>query len=157
MAASSKGGESSSGDMVLHQKQLRYMRIVEVRSTNDVVALADVKQEMNSKRLKKEPFEICRAFEEAVKGDSVSHLTSIDPLSSPIIQKHPQLSISYNLLAHLTQEPSQQAGDASSPSVPVQERQYASAYLGDLNSSQAVSLRGRLVSGAKRYLEKECV
>jgi nuclear pore complex protein Nup93 len=34
-------------------------------------ASANDSQELNSKRLKREPYEICRSFEEVVKGDSV--------------------------------------------------------------------------------------
>jgi hypothetical protein len=47
---------------------------------------------------------------------------------------------------------------ADEPSAPVvRERQYAQTYLNDAEwrGQKGAALRGRLVSGAKRYLEKE--
>ncbi|WVQ62366.1 uncharacterized protein L199_000506 [Kwoniella botswanensis] len=125
--------ESREGGLVMHTKMVRYERII---------------GELNQRRLRKEPFELCQALEETVKGDS----------------KHPLLPASYHILAHLTHEPSLRdsadyastsAEPAYAPGEPVQERQYAAAYLGDQRSNHAALLRGRLVVGGRRFLERD--
>lgn len=78
-------------------------------------------------------------------------------------QKYPALPNAYRILAHLMHEPTlrdtasqaSSSTDAFSGSEPVQERQYASAYLGEPRSNQATMLRGRLVTGGRRFLERE--
>ena len=81
-------------------------------------------------------------------------------------KKYPSLPTAYHILAHLTHEPSLRdssesyASSSSDPhphAEPVQERQYAAAYLGEPRSNHAIMLRGRLVMGGRRFLEKECV
>ena len=57
----------------------------------------------------------------------------------------------------MTYEPSVQGPSSSSPPAQVVERQYASAYLGDVRSPAARSLRERMVSGARSFLEKDFV
>ncbi|WWC86091.1 uncharacterized protein L201_000962 [Kwoniella dendrophila CBS 6074] len=125
--------ESREGGLVMHTKMVRYERVI---------------GELNQRRLRKEPFELCQALEETVKGDS----------------KHPLLPASYHILAYLTHEPSlRDSADYAStsndagyaPGEPVQERQYASAYLGDQRSNHATLLRGRLVMGGRRFLERD--
>ncbi|WVQ97122.1 hypothetical protein IAU59_004232 [Kwoniella sp. CBS 9459] len=136
MAQSSLGkstSESREGGLVMHTKMVRYERVI---------------GELNQRRLRKEPFELCQALEETVKGDS----------------KYPLLPTAYHLLAHLTQEPSLRdssdgyastSGAPYAPGEPVQERQYATAYLGDQRSNHATLLRGRLVMGGRRFLERD--
>ncbi|WWC66561.1 uncharacterized protein I206_100464 [Kwoniella pini CBS 10737] len=124
--------ESREGGLVMHTKMVRYERVI---------------GDLNQRRLRKEPFELCQALEETVKGDS----------------RHPLLPASYHILAYLTYEPSlRESADYAStstetfaPGEPVQERQYASAYLGDQKSNYATLLRGRLVMGGKRFLERD--
>ncbi|WWC58422.1 uncharacterized protein I303_100962 [Kwoniella dejecticola CBS 10117] len=124
--------ESREGGLVMHTKMVRYERVI---------------GELNQRRLRKEPFELCQALEDTVKGDS----------------KHPLLPASYHILAYLTYEPSlRESADYAStstepfaPGEPIQERQYASAYLGDQKSNHATLLRGRLVMGGRRFLERD--
>ncbi|WRT63978.1 uncharacterized protein IL334_000905 [Kwoniella shivajii] len=125
--------ESKEGGLVMHTKMVRYERVI---------------GDLNQRRLRKEPFELCQALEETVKGDS----------------KHPLLPASYHILAHLTHEPSlRDTADYAStssephhaPGEPVQERQYATAYLGDQRSNHATLLRGRLTMGGRRFLERD--
>nr|XP_031861265.1 uncharacterized protein CI109_003235 [Kwoniella shandongensis]KAA5528337.1 hypothetical protein CI109_003235 [Kwoniella shandongensis] len=126
----STSNESREGGLVMHTKMVRYERVI---------------GELNQKRLRKEPFELCQALEETVKGDS----------------KYPTLPVSYHILAHLTHEPSLRdssdyaSSSAESDAAPVQERQYATAYLGDVRSNKATLLRGRLVMGGRRFLERD--
>ncbi|WVR05746.1 hypothetical protein IAU60_002771 [Kwoniella sp. DSM 27419] len=137
MAQSSLGkstSESKEGSLVMHTKMVRYERVI---------------GELNQRRLRREPMELCQTLEDTVKGDT----------------KYPLLPTSYHILAHLTQEPSLRnapdsyASSSSDPSYtpgePVQERQYASAYLGDHRSNNATLLRGRIVMGGRRFLERD--
>ncbi|ODN84353.1 hypothetical protein L202_00321 [Cryptococcus amylolentus CBS 6039] len=127
------GAESREGGLVMHTKMVRYERVV---------------AELNQKRLRKEPFELCQALSESTKSDS----------------KHPLLSQSFNLLAHLVYEPSLRdseyhsvpsSGVAPPVAEPIQEGQYAAAYLGDQQTHQAYLLRGRLIAGGQKYLERD--
>lgn len=71
-------------------------------------------------------------------------------------QKFPLLPTAYRIMAHLVQEPSLRDSSSDlSHNEPVQERQYAAAYLGEQRSSHSALLRGRLVLGGRRFLERE--
>lgn len=64
----------------------------------------------------------------------------------------------YHLLAYMTQEASlRDAGFGAGPSSaePVLERQYAQAYLAERGTNANIALNGRLVNGARAYLERE--
>ncbi|WVO19809.1 uncharacterized protein IAS62_001099 [Cryptococcus decagattii] len=125
--------ESREGGLVMHTKMVRYERVI---------------GELNQKRLRKEPYEFCQALSESTKNDT----------------KNPLLWQSFNLLAHLVYEPSlrdsEYYGSSHSEAVPpvaepVNERQYSAAYLGDQKAHQAALLRGRLVTGGLKYLERD--
>lgn len=58
----------------MHTKMVRYERVVSVSLAGSQSEQADVEQELNHKRLRTEPYELCQALEETVKGDSVSCL-----------------------------------------------------------------------------------
>lgn len=54
----------------MHTKMVRYEKVVSVSSF--LMKHRDIKlmnQELNTKRLRKEPFELCEAFEESANGD----------------------------------------------------------------------------------------
>ncbi|EIW72690.1 hypothetical protein TREMEDRAFT_70789 [Tremella mesenterica DSM 1558] len=120
--------ESKEGGLVMHSKMMKYERVI---------------SELNQRRSRKDPFELCQALEASVKDDS----------------KHPMLSTAFRLLAHMTYEPSLRDPSAFSENTSraeqVQERQYAAAYLGEPRSSHAALLRGRLVQGARKFLERD--
>ncbi|KAL7423797.1 nuclear pore complex subunit [Cryptotrichosporon argae] len=113
--------EAREGGLVMHNKAMKYERVV---------------SELNQKRLRSEPYELCQALEASVKGD----------------QKQPLLPTAFRILAHLTQEPSLR--DDPGHAEPVQERQYAQAYL-EAKGTHGVLLRGRLVQGGRRFLERD--
>jgi nuclear pore complex protein Nup93 len=121
--------ESREGGLVMHNKAIKYEKVV---------------NNLNQHRLRKEPFEVCQAFEATVKGD----------------QKNPLLPSAFRLLANITQEPSLRttstypAGGDFSLAEPVLQRQYASAYLAR-SGQTSVLLRGRLTMGARQYLERD--
>ncbi|KAK4687416.1 nuclear pore complex protein Nup93, partial [Tremellales sp. Uapishka_1] len=130
MAQGASKSEGREGGLVMHSKMMKYERVI---------------YDLNQKRLKKEPFELCQALEATVKGDA----------------KYPLLPTAYNILAHLTQEPSIRdspeayASTSTSNAEPVLERQYASAYLANAKEHSAVALKGRLVMGGRRFLERD--
>lgn len=142
--------ESREGGLVMHTKMVRYERVI---------------GELNQKRLRKEPYEFCQALSESTKNDSVGPIHCCCNLSRPDqTKKNPLLWQSFNLLAHLVYEPSlrdsEYRGSSHSEAVPpvaepVNERQYSAAYLGDQKAHQAALLRGRLVTGGLKYLERE--
>jgi len=113
----------------MHNKAIKYEKVV---------------SNLNQHRLRKEPFEVCQAFEATVKGD----------------QKQPLLPAAFRILANITQEPSLRttstypAGDYS-VAAPVAQRQYASAYLAPPGSATSIALHGRLTVGARSYLERD--
>ncbi|ORY20676.1 Nup93/Nic96-domain-containing protein [Naematelia encephala] len=125
-----KSTDAKEGGMAMHSKMMRYEQAV---------------RQLNQSRSHKEPFELCQALAESTKGD----------------QKFPALPSSYRILAFVAQEPSVRdaldapAAGPSQSAEPVQERQYAEAYLGDARSSRAALLRGRLVIGGRRFLERD--
>lgn len=62
----------------------------------------------------------------------------------------------YHILAYMTQEASlRDASFGSNAAEPVLERQYAQAYLAARGTNANVALNGRLVNGARAYLERE--
>nr|ODN86462.1 nuclear pore complex protein Nup93 [Cryptococcus depauperatus CBS 7841] len=134
MAVSSLGKsttEAREGGLVMHSKMVRYEKII---------------SELNAKRVAQEPYELCLSLMESTKND----------------HQQPLLWQSFNLLGQLVYEPSLRetvftVSSENQPSVaePIQERQYAAAYLDDYKSHNAVMLRGRLISGGLKYLEKD--
>lgn len=144
--------ESREGGLVMHTKMVRYERVI---------------GELNQKRLRKEPYEFCQALSESTKNDSVGPIHCLFGVTFLDLIKHkknPFLWQSFNLLAHLVYEPSlrdsEYHGSSHSEAVPpvaepVNERQYSAAYLGDQKAHQAALLRGRLVTGGLKYLERE--
>lgn len=74
--SASKSGESKEGGLVMHTKMLRYERVISV-SSNFRAGFQDklTEQELNQKRLAKQPMELCQALEETVKGDQVSYFS----------------------------------------------------------------------------------
>lgn len=131
LATSTLGGKSSlvecEGGLVMHNKAIKYEKVVAA---------------LNQHRLRREPFELCLAFEAATKGDS----------------KYPLLPDAFNILAHMMQEPSLHIATgygSSSNAIPVTQRQYAKAYLSPTGSNAKMLLNGRLVSGSRAYLERD--
>lgn len=118
--------EAREGGLVMHNKAMQYEKVVST---------------LNQRRLRKEPFELCQAFEATVKNDA----------------KYPLLPKAYNILAHLTQEPSLRdaSGAYNSSAAPVLERQYAQAYYADRSSNSHSLLAGRLALGARQSLEHD--
>ncbi|WVQ85347.1 hypothetical protein IAT38_007512 [Cryptococcus sp. DSM 104549] len=125
--------ESREGGLVMHNKMVRYEKVV---------------VELNDKRLRREPIELCQRLAETVKNDP----------------KYPLLTQSFTILAHLAFEPSLRVSEdnavASADAAPelfgpIQERQYASAYLADPKTNQAATFRGRLIVGGKKFLERD--
>ncbi|KAL1407707.1 nuclear pore complex subunit [Vanrija albida] len=108
---------------------------------NKAMQYEKVVSTLNQKRLRKEPYELCQALEATVKNDN----------------KYPLLPKAYNILAHLTQEPSLRdaTGSYTSSAAPVLERQYAQAYYADHSSNQHSLLAGRLALGARQSLEHD--
>ncbi|CAD6583189.1 MAG: hypothetical protein TREMPRED_003480 [Tremellales sp. Tagirdzhanova-0007] len=133
VAQSSSKSSEKDGGLVMHTKMVRYERVI---------------SDLNRKRSRQEPFEVCLALEDTVKGDS----------------RNPLLPTGYRILAYLTHEPSlrdahDNTGSSSTEpyahAEPIQERQYSTAYLGDPKSNHAVMLRGRLVMGGRSFLERD--
>ncbi|ORX34270.1 Nup93/Nic96-domain-containing protein [Kockovaella imperatae] len=120
-SSSSKSAESRDGGLVMHTKMIRYERVI---------------SELNARRLRKEPLELCQALMSTVEGDT----------------KYPQLPTAYRILGYLVHEPSLSDSEHAEP---IQERQYANAYLVDPTSSHASLLRGRLAAGGRRFLERD--
>ncbi|BEJ15888.1 hypothetical protein CspHIS471_0504930 [Cutaneotrichosporon sp. HIS471] len=129
--AQSTLGKSTAGEreggMAMHNKAIKYDKVVKM---------------LNQRRLRREPFELCQAFEATVKNDT----------------KHSMLPKGYHILAYMTQESSlreAEFGVGPSTAEPVLERQYAQAYLAPRGSNASIALHGRLVSGARAYLERD--
>ncbi|GMK55571.1 hypothetical protein CspeluHIS016_0206270 [Cutaneotrichosporon spelunceum] len=129
--AKSTLGKSTAGEreggMAMHNKAIKYDKVVTT---------------LNQRRLRREPYELCQAFEATVKNDT----------------KYPMLPKGYHILAYMTQESSlreAEFGVGPSTAEPVLERQYAQAYLSPRGSNASIALNGRLVSGARAYLERD--
>lgn len=119
--------EAREGGLVMHNKAIKYEKVVSA---------------LNAHRLRREPYELCLAFESATKGDS----------------KYPLLPDAFNILAHMMQEPSLHIASgygSSSAAIPITQRQYAKAYLSPTGSNAKMLLNGRLVSGSRAYLERD--
>lgn len=80
--SSSSSSEGRDGGLVMHTKMVRYERVVGVSPfiscflhTACCGSLTS-RQELNYRRLQKQPMELCQALEETVKGDQVNPLSS---------------------------------------------------------------------------------
>jgi nuclear pore complex protein Nup93 len=117
--------ESREGGLVMHNKRIKYEKVV---------------NSLNLHRMRKEPFEVCRAFEATVKDIRDD-------------QKLSMLPSAFEILSCMTQEPSSR--NDLTPGAAIAQRQYASAYLSAPGSNASSLLNGRLTDGARNYLEQD--